>query len=50
MVISMREAGISKCIIPFHNREECSVIEDVEIIPVKSLNEVVDYLNGGIKH
>ncbi|NLK43039.1 MAG: YifB family Mg chelatase-like AAA ATPase [Tissierellia bacterium] len=46
MVISMREAGISKCVIPYFNREECSVIEDMEIIPVKSLNEVVDYLNG----
>lgn len=46
MVISMREANILKCIIPYDNREECSVISDMEIIPVKNLNEVIDYLNG----
>lgn len=46
MVISMRDYNIKKCIVPFENREECSVISDMEIIPVKNLNEVVDYLNG----
>lgn len=46
MIISMREAGIRKCIVPFKNREECSVIKDIEVIPVKTLGEVVDYLNG----
>ena len=46
MIISMREAGIRKCIVPFKNREECSVIKDIEVIPVKTLREVVDYLNG----
>ena len=46
MVISMRESNINKCIIPYGNREECSVITDMEIIPVKNLNEVIDYLNG----
>lgn len=42
----MRDYNIKKCIVPFENREECSVISDMEIIPVKNLNEVVDYLNG----
>ena len=46
MVISMREQNINKCIIPYDNREECGVIEDMEIIPVNSLKEVVDYLNN----
>ncbi|TJX16203.1 ATP-binding protein [Tissierella creatinini] len=46
MVISMRELNIKKCIIPFDNREECGIISDMEIIPVKNLNEVIDYLNG----
>ena len=45
MIISLRELNISKCIIPYDNREECGVITDIEIIPVKSLKEVVDYLN-----
>lgn len=46
MVISMRDYNIKKCIVPYDNREECGVISDMEIIPVKNLNEVVDYLNG----
>ena len=45
MVISMRESNIRKCIIPFENSQECSVILDMEIIPVESLSQVVDYLN-----
>jgi len=46
MVISMRELNIKKCLVPYENRIECSVITDMEIIPVKTLNEVVNYLNG----
>lgn len=46
MVISMRELNIKKCIIPYDNKEECSVIKDMCIIPVKDLNQVIDYLNG----
>lgn len=45
MVISMRELGIRKCIIPFDNREECGVISDMDIIPVKTLKELIQYLN-----
>lgn len=48
MVISMRELGIKKCIIPFDNREECSVISDMDIIPVKTLKDLIDYLNKEI--
>ncbi len=45
MVISMRQMNKSKCIIPYENRDECGVIEDIDIIPVRNLKEVVDYLN-----
>lgn len=46
MVISMREFNIKKCIVPYDNRAESAVVEDIEIIPVKSLKQVVDFLNG----
>lgn len=49
MVISLREFNISRCIVPYDNREECSVIDDIDIIPVRNLNEVVDYLNKDIE-
>ena len=45
MVISMREHSIKRCIIPYENKDEASVIEDLDIIPVKNLRELVDYLN-----
>lgn len=46
IVISLREHSIKRCIVPYENRDEAAIVEDVEIIPVKDLNEVVDYLNG----
>lgn len=46
MVIAMREHDIKKCVVPFDNIKECSVIEDMDIIPVDSLSQVVDYLNN----
>lgn len=49
MVISLRESNVTRCIVPYDNREECGVITDLEIIPVKTLNEVVDYLNNELQ-
>ncbi|NLV76409.1 MAG: YifB family Mg chelatase-like AAA ATPase [Tissierellia bacterium] len=46
MVISMRELNIKKCIVPYENRDESAVVEDIEIIPAKSLRQVVNFLNG----
>lgn len=46
MIISMREFNIKKCIVPYGNRDEVSVINDIEIIPARSLNQVIEYLNG----
>lgn len=48
MVISMRELNIKRCIIPYNNKSECGFISDIEIIPIKSLKEAVDFLNGDI--
>lgn len=49
MVISLRELGIRKVVLPYDNRNECGAIDDVEIVPVKDLRELVDYLNGEIE-
>lgn len=40
--------GIKRCIVPWENANEAALIPGIEIIPVKSLNELVDYLNGVI--
>lgn len=45
MVISMRELGFNKFIIADDNKDECAIINDVQILPFKNLNEVVAFLN-----
>lgn len=45
IVISLRENNIKRCIVPFDNKDESAIVEDVEIIPVKDLREVVNHLN-----
>ena len=49
MIISMREKGYRKFIVPYGNRKECSIISDVEIYPVKNLEEVISFLRGEIQ-
>lgn len=46
MVSAMKDKGYKKCILPYKNRRECSFIDGIEIIPVKTLKETMDYLNG----
>ncbi|WP_353093866.1 YifB family Mg chelatase-like AAA ATPase [Tissierella praeacuta] len=48
MILSMRELNVSRCIVPDGNKDECNVMQDMEIIPVKSLKDVVDFLNDEI--
>lgn len=48
LVISLRNYNINKVIIPIDNKEECGVIDNIEIIPVETLNDLVDYLNEEI--
>lgn len=45
MVISLRDLGIKKIVIPFDNRFEAAPVKDVKIIPVKNLSDLVRYLN-----
>lgn len=45
MVISMREKGYKKIIIAEDNKDECSIIKDVDIYPFVNLNLLIDFLN-----
>ncbi|MFR6448571.1 MAG: YifB family Mg chelatase-like AAA ATPase, partial [Peptoniphilus grossensis] len=49
MVISMREKGYRKFIVPYENRKECAIVSDVEIYPVKTLEEVISFIRGEIQ-
>ena len=46
MVINARDEGLKRCIIPKENEQEGAIVDDVEIIGVKSLIEAVAFLKG----
>ena len=46
IAMMVKGKGLGKIIVPFDNREEAAIVEGVDVIPVKTLQEAVDYLNG----
>lgn len=46
MVSLAHEQGLHTAFVPYSDAAEASLIEDIEIIPVKSLAELVAHLNG----
>lgn len=40
--------GFTQCMVPFENRPEAYLIQNMHIIPVKSISEMIDILNGNI--
>ncbi len=45
-LITARKLGHKKIIIPFENEKEASFIDGLEVYALKSLKQVVDFLNG----
>jgi magnesium chelatase family protein len=45
IAIGLRSNGIKNLIAPVDNIEELEIVEDINLIPVKSLNHVLDFLN-----
>ena len=41
-----REKGYKGIIIPHANADEAAVVEEIDVMPVKSLREIIDFLNG----
>ncbi len=48
MVIEARLSGFKQCLIPYDNIAEGSIIDGIEVIGLRSLNEMLGYLTGGI--
>lgn len=46
MCIEARKLGIKKVIVPYENRFEAGVISEIEILPAKTLLEVINHLNN----
>ena len=47
--IEARRLGIEKVIVPVENSNEAAIVDGIDVIGVKTLEEVVEYLNGVIK-
>lgn len=47
--IEARRLGIKKVIVPYENNDEAAIVEGIDVIGVKTLEEVVNYLNGVIE-
>lgn len=45
-VITAKENGIKGVVVPYENYLEAKMIEGIDVIPVKSLKEVVEFFNG----
>lgn len=48
VLISMREQGFKKVVIPFENAQEASFIEGIETFAFKTLKDVVEFFNGNL--
>lgn len=46
IVAEAKGHGFTQCMVPYENRKEASFIQDMLIIPVKSITEMIDILNG----
>ncbi|MGL4913591.1 MAG: YifB family Mg chelatase-like AAA ATPase [Romboutsia sp.] len=46
IIIGAKELGIKRIFIPIDNIVESSFVDDIEIIPINSLNECIEFLNG----
>lgn len=47
MVLAAKENGLKKIILPTENEIEARLVPDIEVIPVDSLLEAIDYLKTG---
>ena len=48
IIIGAKESNIKRLFLPYDNFLESLFIDDIEIIPIKSLNQCIDFLNGNL--
>lgn len=45
MCIELAKLGVKKVVLPLENAKEASIVQEIKIIPVASLQEAIEYLN-----
>ena len=48
IIIGAKECNIKRLFLPYDNFLEGLFIDGIDIIPVKSLNQCIDFLNGSL--
>lgn len=46
MAMTAAAVGLKGIIVPFENRQEASVVANIQVLPAKTLSEVVDFFQG----
>lgn len=46
MVMAAKEAGIQQVMLPYQNAEEGSFVDDIQVIPVRTLSEAIRYFQN----
>ena len=49
IVMEMKRIGRRAILVPYENGEEASCVEGIDVIPVRTLRDAVDYLNGSLQ-
>ncbi|MCI8699963.1 MAG: YifB family Mg chelatase-like AAA ATPase [Clostridia bacterium] len=49
MCIEAMNLGIKRVIVPKENSYEAAIVQDLDVVPVRNLDEVIRYLNGRLK-
>ncbi|RLB94009.1 MAG: ATP-dependent protease [Deltaproteobacteria bacterium] len=47
--LTAKEKGYKGIILPFENAEEASIVEGIDVLPVKSLSQIVDFFSGFVE-
>lgn len=49
-VILAKEKGFKGVILPYENRNEASLIDGIDIVVVKNITDVVNFIENGVKY
>jgi len=49
MIYSAEKFGFNKCIVPFDNAYEAALVNNIQVIGAKNINQIVSYLCGNTK-
>ncbi len=49
IAVAIKEQGLRRILVPEGNAAEAAIVDGIEVIPVKSIGDTVQYLNGEMK-